>query len=423
MLELCDGGRMGALYIAGSDPLMAYPDRGFVKRALGAADLLIVQDTFLTDTAGLADVVLPAAGYGEESGTFTNNEGRIQKVCKFREPAFEARGNLAIFDFVAALRRPGVAAVDARRSLRRDCPAGSGLPGADAGRAWRRRSIHQGGPDAAGWRVLRPPPAPHAADRLMLVTGNCLFHNGYLSERSEILNTVADDPYVEMSAQDAAQLGLSDGDQVVVRSAQGELTAQLSELMGFIISYPPDAEIYGEGEQAEYFYKVVNGSVRTYKTLKSGRRQIVAFHVPGDVFGLETRGEHTLSADAVAESSLLLIKRSALVALAEQDKDAAGRLWTLTAAELRQVQDHIRLFALPARERVAGFLVEMAQRLSANDEVELPMARQDIADYLGLTVETVSRSFTQLERLDAITVRTSRRILLRNYFALVRLSA
>ena len=91
-----------------------------------------------------------------------------------------------------------------------------------------------------------------------------------------------------------------------------------SELMGFIISYPPDAEIYGEREQAEYFYKVVNGSVRTYKTLKSGRRQIVAFHVPGDVFGLETRGEHTLSADAVAESSLLLIKRSALVALAER---------------------------------------------------------------------------------------------------------
>ena len=108
------------------------------------------------------------------------------------------------------------------------------------------------------------------------------------------------------------------------------------ELMGFVISYPPDAEIYGEEEQAEYFYKVVNGSVRTYKTLKNGRRQIAAFYVPGDVFGLETRGEHTLSADAVAESSLLLINRSALVALAEQDKDAAGRLWTLTAAELRR---------------------------------------------------------------------------------------
>ncbi|TIM92000.1 MAG: NADH dehydrogenase (quinone) subunit G, partial [Mesorhizobium sp.] len=68
MLALCNEGRIGALYIAGSDPLMTYPDREFVKRALGAADLLIVQDTFLTDTVGVADVVLPAAGYGEESG-------------------------------------------------------------------------------------------------------------------------------------------------------------------------------------------------------------------------------------------------------------------------------------------------------------------------------------------------------------------
>lgn len=103
MLELCHRGQMGALYIAGSDPLMSYPDRGFVQRALGAADLLIVQDAFLTDTSGLADVVLPAASYGEESGTFTNNEGRTQKVSKFREPAFEAGANLEIFNFVAAL--------------------------------------------------------------------------------------------------------------------------------------------------------------------------------------------------------------------------------------------------------------------------------------------------------------------------------
>ena len=73
ILELCVGRRMGALYIVATDPLIAYPDRDFVTRALGAADLLIVQDAFLTDTAGLADVVLPAAGYGEETGTFTNS--------------------------------------------------------------------------------------------------------------------------------------------------------------------------------------------------------------------------------------------------------------------------------------------------------------------------------------------------------------
>jgi NADH-quinone oxidoreductase subunit G len=206
---------------------MAYPDRGFVKRALGAADLLIVQDTFLTDTAGLADVVLPAAGYGEESGTFTNNEGRTQKVCKFREPAFEARGNLAIFDFVAATRNQALQPSTQGEifgEIARLVPAYQGLTqdglGADG-------AFTKAAPTPPAGEFFALPPAPNGADRLMLITGNCLFHNGYLSERSEILNTVADDPYVEMSARDAAQLGLSDRDQVVVRSAQGELTAQL----------------------------------------------------------------------------------------------------------------------------------------------------------------------------------------------------
>lgn len=227
MLELCGSGRMGALYIVGSDPLMSYPDRAFAKRALEAADLLIVQDTFLTDTAGLADVVLPAAGYGEEAGTFTNNEGRTQTVRKFREPVFEARGNLTIFDFVAALRnqalRPSLQG-EIFREIARLLPAYQGLTldglGADG-------AFTKAAPAPQAGEFFAPPPAPTAADGLMLVTGNCLFHNGYLSERSEILNTVADDPYVEMSDRDAGRLGLSEGDQVTVRSAQGELTAQL----------------------------------------------------------------------------------------------------------------------------------------------------------------------------------------------------
>ncbi|BCH20257.1 NADH-quinone oxidoreductase subunit NuoG [Mesorhizobium sp. L-8-3] len=227
MLELCDGGRMGALYVVGSDPLMAYPDREFAKRALAGADLLVVQDTFITDTAGLADVVLPAAGYGEESGTFTNNEGRTQTIRKFREPAFEARGNLAIFDFVAALRNRALGLslqgeifgeiarlVPAYQGLTQD---GLGTDGAFTGTA----------PSPQAGEFFAPPPAPIAADGLMLVTGNGLFHNGYLSERSEILNTVADAPYVEMSERDARQLALSDGDLVAVRSARGELTAEL----------------------------------------------------------------------------------------------------------------------------------------------------------------------------------------------------
>ncbi|ABC92497.1 NADH-ubiquinone oxidoreductase chain G protein [Rhizobium etli CFN 42] len=227
MLELCVGGRMGALYIAGTDPLISYPDRAFVQQALGAADLLIVQDAFLTDTAGLAEVVLPAAGYGEESGTFTNNEGRIQKVRKFRELVFEARGNLAIFDFIAALRnqvlQPSTQG-EIFDEITRLVPVYQGLTqdGLGADGAFTRAV-----PTPQTGVFLAPPPVPIATDRLMLITGDCLFHNGYLSERSDILNTVANDPYVAMSAQDSAQLGLSDGDPVIVRSAQGELTAQL----------------------------------------------------------------------------------------------------------------------------------------------------------------------------------------------------
>ncbi|AFL53134.1 NADH-quinone oxidoreductase subunit G [Sinorhizobium fredii] len=227
MLELCDVGRMGALYIVGSDPVMTYPDRRIVQMALGAADLLIVQDAFLTDTAGLADVVLPAASYGEEAGTFTNNEGRIQKLRKFREPAFEARGNLEIFDFVAQLRVQALqpsAQGEIFDEITRLVPAYQGLTqgglGADG-------AFTKAVPTPPSGVFFAAPPIPKVDDRLMLVTGDCLFHNGYHSERSEILNTVADDPYVELSEQDAGRLGLSDGDQVVVRSGQGELTAKL----------------------------------------------------------------------------------------------------------------------------------------------------------------------------------------------------
>ena len=120
------------------------------------------------------------------------------------------------------------------------------------------------------------------------------------------------------------------------------------ERMAFTGSYPLNTEIYGEEEPAEYLYKVVSGAVRTYRMLENGRRQIAAFYVPGDVFGLETRDEHALSAEAVTQSKLLLVKRRDLLVLASQDNVVARLLWTLTAAELQRVQDHILLFAMSA---------------------------------------------------------------------------
>jgi NADH-quinone oxidoreductase subunit G len=228
MLERCVGGRTGVLYVVGSDPLVSYPDRDYVIKALRAADLLIVQDAFLTDTAGMAEVVLPAASYGEESGTYTNNEGRIQGVRKFREPAFEARTNLAIFDFVATLcgkaLKPSTQG-EIFEEIARLVPAYQGLAPAGLGADGSFTSTASA--PMPGKSFGRPPSCPTAAGGLLLITGNCLFHNGYLSERSEILNTIADEPYVEMSSEDAEQLGLLNLDQVIVRSAQGKLSAKL----------------------------------------------------------------------------------------------------------------------------------------------------------------------------------------------------
>jgi CRP/FNR family nitrogen fixation transcriptional regulator len=209
----------------------------------------------------------------------------------------------------------------------------------------------------------------------------------------------------------------------VVPTVHARHDADPIEMLGAPMSFARNSEIYGESEAADYLYKVVSGAVRTYKVLADGRRQVGSFHLPGDVFGLEAGDEHTLSAEAIADTRLLVIKRSAVVALAERDKNVSRELWTLTSRELQRLQDHILLLVKTAQERVAAFLLEMARRLPAGNAVELPMSRQDIADYLGLTIETVSRTFTQLENAATIEVPTSRRIVLRNRPALNKLNS
>jgi len=208
------------------------------------------------------------------------------------------------------------------------------------------------------------------------------------------------------------------GAQVASQSLDGTL-----EMMGATMSFARNAEIYGENEPADYLYMVVSGTVRTSKILDDGRRQIGEFYLPGDIFGLEVGNDHAFSAEAIADAKVLVIKRSAVEALAARDNDVARQLWATTGRELQRVQDHILLLIKTAQERVAGFLLEMADRIKASNELELPMSRQDIADYLGLTIETVSRTLTSLENASAIALPTSRRIVLCNRAALRKLNA
>jgi CRP/FNR family nitrogen fixation transcriptional regulator len=183
-------------------------------------------------------------------------------------------------------------------------------------------------------------------------------------------------------------------------------------LMGAPMRFARNIEIYGEDEPAEYLYQAISGAVRTYRTLDDGRRQIGAFYLPGDIFGVEAGDMHVSSAEAICDAQVLVVKRSAVMARAEHERDLAKQLWTLTVRELQRVQE----------ERVAGLLLEMAGRKSETASVELPMSRQDIADYLGLTIETVSRTFTQLAQSGTIALESSRRVVFRNRAALNRLN-
>ena len=227
-----------------------------------------------------------------------------------------------------------------------------------------------------------------------------------------------------MLMRTATQVARRPARQVPIWSGDGNPIADSIELMGARMSYARNVEIYGEGEPAEYLYKVMTGAVRITKLLDDGRRQVTAFHLAGEIFGLELGKEHRFSAEAISESSILVVKRSTVLALAGRDGEVARQLWTLTADALQRVQDHMLVLGcMNAKERVANFLLQLAKRVSGSDELELPMSRQDIADYLGLTIETVSRTMTQLENDATIGLPTSRHIVLRNRAALGRLNS
>ncbi len=180
-------------------------------------------------------------------------------------------------------------------------------------------------------------------------------------------------------------------------------------------SYTKDEEIYGEGEPAEYVYQVINGAVRTYKLLSDGRRQIGAFHLPGDVFGLESGATHRLAAEAIVDTAVRLVKRRSLEQAAGTDVKVAQKLLTMPASDLRHAEDHMLLLGRKnALERVANFLLEMDRRLAVAGMMALPMCCRDIGDYLGLTLETISRALSQLHGEGVLGFSGARQIVLRN---------
>jgi CRP-like cAMP-binding protein len=173
-------------------------------------------------------------------------------------------------------------------------------------------------------------------------------------------------------------------------------------------------EIFAEGEPAGNVYRVVSGVVRVSKLLPDGRRQISAFHTAGDMFGFEIDDMHHASAEAVGPVKVFAYKWQSLLSAGARSASLVRDLLNLTMIGLRHTQDHLLLLGRKnALERVAAFIVEMAKRTDADadvDVVELAMPRHDIADYLGLTLETVSRMFAELKELGAIRLDGARKV-------------
>nr|WP_237684143.1 helix-turn-helix domain-containing protein [Pseudaminobacter soli] len=180
--------------------------------------------------------------------------------------------------------------------------------------------------------------------------------------------------------------------------------------------YPAGAEIYGQGEKVDGIYQVEFGCVRVYRLLSDGRRQISAFHMGGEVFGFEVDGTHHFFAEAVSATGVRVIKLTAV-------GDASQAILPLVLQGLVRAQEHLLVLGRQnAVERVAAFLMDMAERQGGLEVFDLPMSRSDIADYLGLTIETVSRVFSKLKQKGVIRLPSLRSVEIKKWQALQGMS-
>ena len=198
--------------------------------------------------------------------------------------------------------------------------------------------------------------------------------------------------------------------------------ADLMDRVGLRMTFAKGEEIFGQDEDADMIHSVVSGAVRTTRLMSDGRRQIGDFYYPGDIIGLEIGEAYRFSAEALSDCVVLVVKRSALQALSGHG-GLSQTLWEATRRELERTQEHLLVLGRKtACEKVASFLMSLAQR-DGSDRVDLPMSRQDMADYLGLTIETVSRMLTQLQSASVVKFDGLRRFSVTRWQALENMAA
>lgn len=186
-------------------------------------------------------------------------------------------------------------------------------------------------------------------------------------------------------------------------AARAAVEADLEALkrLGMKLRFSRNETIFSEGEEAKYSYRVVSGAIRLCKHLADGRRQISEFVLPGDFCGFLHLDEHRFTAEAASDVVVMAYPQRQIEKLGDDMPCMRKRLTRFLSERLAGAQTHlVMLGRQTAKERVASFLLMLADRVDGEDgtSVELPMSRQDIADYLGLTIETVCRVLSDLKR-------------------------
>lgn len=178
-----------------------------------------------------------------------------------------------------------------------------------------------------------------------------------------------------------------------------------------VATYAAGQEICRQGEPGYRAYRVRSGALASYRLFSDGRRQVMSFHLPGDYLGLEAGVEYSSTAVCLTEAVVEGMRRSELADLAASEASLARALWQVSVRAFHRSEEHALVLARHgAVERVVAFLVDFASRARAGDAFDLPMTRQDMADYLGLTIHTVSRTLSQLEADGLVEARASRQV-------------
>ena len=175
--------------------------------------------------------------------------------------------------------------------------------------------------------------------------------------------------------------------------------------------FPAGTPLFRQGDPVRLVHRILSGAVVCYRLLSDGRRQVTRFHLAGDFLGLEAGVEHATAAEALNQVETLAMERAELSRRATSDLGLARALWHVTIRAFHRSEDHALLLSRQsANERVVAFLLNFSERLGQPDIIDLPMTRQDIADHVGLTIHTVSRTLSQLQAEGLIQARSTRHV-------------